>query len=65
MPLIVLLDARVLYPAPLRDLLMRLALLDAFHAKGTDDIHAARRDGVYLHLSRRFGRLGGEGQCRQ
>ena len=32
-------DAKVLYPAPLRDLLMRLALTDLFRAKWTDDIH--------------------------
>lgn len=32
-------DANVLYPAPLRDLLMRLALTDLFRAKWTDDIH--------------------------
>ena len=32
-------DACVLYPAPLRDLLMQLALTDRFHAKWTDAIH--------------------------
>jgi hypothetical protein len=32
-------DACVLYPAPLRDLLMHLALTDLFRAKWTDDIH--------------------------
>lgn len=32
-------DACVLYPAPLRDLLMHLALSDLFRAKWTDDIH--------------------------
>ncbi len=32
-------DANVLYPAPLRDLLMRLALTDLFRARWTDDIH--------------------------
>jgi len=32
-------DACVLYPAPLRDLLMRLALTDRFRAKWTNDIH--------------------------
>ncbi|CAK0756983.1 hypothetical protein WCLP8_2780026 [uncultured Gammaproteobacteria bacterium] len=31
---------RVLYPAPLRDLLMRLALTDLFRAKWTDAIHS-------------------------
>jgi hypothetical protein len=29
----------VLYPAPLRDLLMRLALTDLYHAKWTQEIH--------------------------
>lgn len=32
-------DACVLYPAPLRDLLMHLALSDLFRAKWTNDIH--------------------------
>jgi hypothetical protein len=32
-------DACVLYPAPLRDLLMRLALTDLFRARCTDLIH--------------------------
>lgn len=32
-------DACVLYPAPLRDLLMRLATTDLFSAKWTDRIH--------------------------
>ncbi|WP_437203362.1 PIN domain-containing protein [Planctomicrobium sp. SH664] len=32
-------DACVLYPAPLRDLLMHLALSDLFRAKWTDAIH--------------------------
>lgn len=32
-------DASVLYPAPLRDLLMRLALTDLFQAKWSDAIH--------------------------
>jgi hypothetical protein len=36
---IVLYDACVLYPAPLRDLLMWLALRDLFRAKWTDRIH--------------------------
>ncbi len=38
-PLIALYDACVLYPAPLRDLLMHLALTDLFRAKWTDAIH--------------------------
>jgi hypothetical protein len=36
---IVLYDACVLYPAPLRDLLMQLALADQFQARWTDQIH--------------------------
>jgi PIN domain-containing protein len=36
---IVLYDACVLYPAPLRDLLVRLALTDLFQARWTDRIH--------------------------
>jgi predicted nucleic acid-binding protein len=32
-------DACVLYPAPLRDLLMQLALTDLYRARWTDDIH--------------------------
>lgn len=36
---IVIYDACVLYPAPLRDLLMRLALTDLYQAKWSKDIH--------------------------
>lgn len=36
---IVIFDACVLYPAPIRDLLMRLALADLFRAKWSKDIH--------------------------
>lgn len=36
---IVVYDSCVLYPAPLRDLLMRLALTDLYQAKWTNDIH--------------------------
>ena len=36
---IVLYDACVLYPASLRDLLVRLALSDLFQARWTDEIH--------------------------
>jgi hypothetical protein len=32
-------DACVLYPAPIRDLLMRLALTELFRARWTDRIH--------------------------
>lgn len=34
-----LLDANVLYPAPLRDLLLQLAVTDLFKARWSDDIH--------------------------
>lgn len=34
-----LLDANVLYPAPLRDLFLQLAVSDVFRARWTDDIH--------------------------
>lgn len=37
--LIVLYDACVLYPAPIRDLLVELAITDLFRAKWTDEIH--------------------------
>ena len=39
-------DACVLYPAPLRDLLVHLAILDLFHAKWTDTIHEEWISGV-------------------
>ena len=39
-PPIVILDACVLFPAPLRDFLMHLALLDVFSARWTEQIHA-------------------------
>ena len=32
-----LLDANVLYPAPMRDLFLQLALTDLFHAKWSAD----------------------------
>lgn len=34
-----LFDANVLYPAPMRDVLMQLAVIDLFKAKWTNDIH--------------------------
>ncbi len=37
--IIALYDSCVMYPAPLRDLLMHLALTDLFHAKWTEAIH--------------------------
>ena len=39
-PPIVILDACVLFPAPLRDFLIHLALLDVFQARWTEEIHA-------------------------
>lgn len=39
-------DACVLYPAPLRDLLMHLALTDLFRARWTADIHNEWMDAV-------------------
>ncbi len=41
-----LFDACVLYPAPLRDLLMHLAMTDLFRAKWTDQIHDEWIEGV-------------------
>jgi len=38
-PCTALLDANVLYPAPMRDLLLQLAVTDLCKAKWTDDIH--------------------------
>ncbi len=38
-PLTAIYDACVLYPAPLRDFLLRLALTDLFRARWTADIH--------------------------
>ena len=35
----VIYDACILYPAPLRDLLMRLALTDLYRARWSDQIH--------------------------
>jgi hypothetical protein len=37
--LVAVYDSCVLYPAPLRDLLMHLALTDLFQAKWTETIH--------------------------
>jgi predicted nucleic acid-binding protein len=41
-----ILDACVLYPAPLRDLLLQLATAGLFRARWTDDIHAEWIRGV-------------------
>lgn len=42
------LDACVLYPAPLRDLLMQLATADLFRARWTDQIHAEWMNNLLL-----------------
>lgn len=39
-------DACVLYPAPLRDFLLRLAMTELFRARWTDHIHAEWIGGV-------------------
>ncbi len=39
MEIIAVLDACVLFPAPLRDFLMHLAVLDTFQARWTEEIH--------------------------
>jgi PIN domain len=39
MPYTALLDANVLYPAPIRDLLLQLAVTDLYKAKWSADIH--------------------------
>lgn len=51
----VILDACVLYPAPLRDCLLRLALTDLFKAHWTDHIHAE-----WMEALRRTGRIAPE-----
>ena len=57
---IVIYDSCVLYPAPLRDLLMRLAVRDLYQAKWTDEIH---REWIYNLLKNRPD-LTEEGLCR-
>ena len=59
MRFVVIYDACVLYPAPLRDFLIRLACTGLFAAKWTDDIHdewirnlAARRPEIAESLQR-------------
>jgi predicted nucleic acid-binding protein len=44
-----LLDANVLYPAPIRDILMQLAVEDLFHAKWTSDIHREWIEALLRH----------------
>jgi len=48
-----LLDANVLYPAPMRDLLMQLALTDLFRARWTTDIHREWIDALLRNEPRR------------
>jgi hypothetical protein len=48
-----LLDANVLYPAPLHDLLMQLAVMDIFRAKWTADIHREWIDALLENESHR------------
>jgi hypothetical protein len=38
-PYTALLDANVLYPPPVRDVLLQLAVTDLYHAKWSTDIH--------------------------
>mgnify|MGYP000349331587 CR=1 FL=1 len=44
-----LLDANVLYPAPIRDILMQLAVEDLFRAKWTADIHREWIEALLRH----------------
>jgi hypothetical protein len=48
-----LLDANVLYPAPIRDILMQLAVEDLFHAKWTADIHREWIEALLRHEPQR------------
>jgi hypothetical protein len=60
----VLLDANVLFPAPMRDIFLQLAVMDLFRAKWTADIHREwieallrnepRRDAAVLERTRRL-----------
>jgi len=50
-PLTVFLDANVLYPAALRDLLMRLALQGLFRAKWSDMVHEEWMEAVQRDFS--------------
>lgn len=49
----VLFDANVLYPAPMRDLLLQLAVTDIFRAKWTADIHREWIDALLLNQPHR------------
>ena len=48
-----LLDANVLYPAPLRDLFLQLAVTDLFKAKWTADIHREWIEALMRHEPQR------------
>lgn len=48
---VVLYDSCVLYPAPLRDLLMHLAMADVYRAKWTNEIHEEWISNVLLNRS--------------
>ena len=49
----VLFDANVLYPAPMRDLLLQLAVADIFRARWTADIHREWIDALLLNQPHR------------
>jgi hypothetical protein len=49
----VLLDANVLYPAPLRDALMQLAVTDLYKAKRSRRCCVSSRSVIVQHLSGR------------
>ena len=49
----VLLDANVLYPAPMRDLLLQLAVTDIFRARWTADIHREWIEALLLNQPHR------------
>ena len=49
----VLFDANVLYPAPMRDLLLQLAVTDIFRARWTADIHREWIDALLLNQPHR------------
>ncbi len=50
---IALLDANVLYPAPMRDLLIQIALTDVFRARWSADIHREWIEALLRHEPRR------------
>lgn len=51
--LTVLLDANILYPAPMRDIFLQLAVDDAFRARWTADIHREWIDALLRNEPRR------------